>query len=246
MNRIEFMTELAALLQDIPEYERVDAMKYYNDYFDDAGEENEQEVIAELESPQKVAVNIKADLGDRVTESGEYTETGYQDARFDDRKMPAGRENEEQKCENEYHYQDNGTSYEQKKESSSPRTSKTLKIILIIAILVIAAPIIITIAIGIAAAVLGILAAVFCVFIAIVVVCVAIAVIGIVLVCSGIMSMIPEIAVGLALLGTGLILTVIGIIGTVAGVRLCMIVFPGIVRGIVWICRWPFHRKAVA
>lgn len=36
MNRIEFMTELASLLQDIPVEERKDAMQYYNDYFDDA------------------------------------------------------------------------------------------------------------------------------------------------------------------------------------------------------------------
>ena len=49
MNRIEFMTELASLLQDIPVEERKDAMQYYNDYFDDAGEEQEQQVIEELE-----------------------------------------------------------------------------------------------------------------------------------------------------------------------------------------------------
>ncbi len=36
----------------------------------------------------------------------------------------------------------------------------------------------------------------------------------------------------------------IGVIGTVVGVRLCIIVFPGIVRGIVYILRKPFHRKA--
>ena len=41
MNRIEYMTKLASLLQDIPEVERRDAMKYYNDYFDEAGEEND-------------------------------------------------------------------------------------------------------------------------------------------------------------------------------------------------------------
>ena len=62
MNRIEFMTELAALLQDIPVVERQEAMKYYNDYFDDAGEENEEGVIAELGSPKKVAASIKEGL----------------------------------------------------------------------------------------------------------------------------------------------------------------------------------------
>ena len=35
MNRIGFMTQLAALLQDVPVEERREAMQYYNDYFDD-------------------------------------------------------------------------------------------------------------------------------------------------------------------------------------------------------------------
>ena len=64
MNRIEFMEELSGLLQDIPEEDRIDALKYYNDYFDDAGSENEQNVIEELESPEKVAMKIKADRED--------------------------------------------------------------------------------------------------------------------------------------------------------------------------------------
>lgn len=61
MNRVEFMETLSRLLQDIPEEDRIDALKYYNDYFDDAGSENEQNVIEELESPEKVAMKIKAD-----------------------------------------------------------------------------------------------------------------------------------------------------------------------------------------
>ena len=64
MNRIEFMEALSGLLQDIPEEDRMDALKYYNDYFDDAGAENEKNVIDELESPEKVAAKIKADRED--------------------------------------------------------------------------------------------------------------------------------------------------------------------------------------
>ena len=73
MNRIKFMTELAALLQDVPAEERRDAMKFYNDYFDDAGAENEQNVIKALGSPAKVAASIKADLTGNGT-AGEFTE----------------------------------------------------------------------------------------------------------------------------------------------------------------------------
>ena len=79
MNRIEFMTELASLLQDIPVEERKDAMQYYNDYFDDAGEEQEQQVIEELESPAKVAEKIKADMaGFREEDKAQYA--GHQGA----------------------------------------------------------------------------------------------------------------------------------------------------------------------
>ena len=69
MNRIEFMTELASLLQDVPVEERKEAMQYYNDYFDDAGAENEQEVIEALGNPARVAENIKRDLSENVGEN---------------------------------------------------------------------------------------------------------------------------------------------------------------------------------
>ena len=59
MNRIEFMAELERLLADMPQEERQAAVQYYADYFADAGEENEAEVIRELGRPRKVAESIK-------------------------------------------------------------------------------------------------------------------------------------------------------------------------------------------
>ncbi len=70
MNRVEFMRQLERLLQSIPEAERAEALQYYNDYFDDAGMENEKEVIDALGNPAKVAENIKHDLyGDEAVQS---------------------------------------------------------------------------------------------------------------------------------------------------------------------------------
>ena len=69
MNRAQFMEQLEKLLSDISEEERLEALDYYNSYFDDAGEENEAEVIQELGSPGKVAAIIKADLKEN---SGDY------------------------------------------------------------------------------------------------------------------------------------------------------------------------------
>ena len=61
MRREEFMRELEYLLRDIPANEREDALAYYENYFDEAGAENEQQVIKELGSPASVAEKILAD-----------------------------------------------------------------------------------------------------------------------------------------------------------------------------------------
>ena len=59
MSRREFLAQLERLLWDIPVQEREEALEFYNNYFDDAGAENESSVIQELGSPGKVAAIIK-------------------------------------------------------------------------------------------------------------------------------------------------------------------------------------------
>lgn len=243
MNRVKFMAELEALLQNIPTEEREEAMQFYNDYFDDAGMENEPNVIAELESPAKVAATIKAGLGRQPEDAGEYTECGYKDERFEDKEEIARRGASAQNTSGQaYEYQGGG----KQGEKEPPRTSRTLKIILIIAIILVGAPIAIPVGLGIAGVVIGCVAALFCAFIALVLAAVTVTIVGIWLFGIGLVTLIPQLVVGLALVGTGLILAVLGVIGTVISVKLCVVVFPGICRGIVWVCRWPFHRKAVA
>ena len=63
MNRFEYMRRLEDLLSDISPSEKEEALTYYNDYFNDAGQENEQQVIEELGSPEQVAVGVKEGLG---------------------------------------------------------------------------------------------------------------------------------------------------------------------------------------
>ena len=76
MNRADFMKNLAELLADVPPTEREEAIQYYNDYFDDAGVENEQSVIASLGTPQQLAETIRAGLADGGN-IGEFTEKGF-------------------------------------------------------------------------------------------------------------------------------------------------------------------------
>ena len=71
MKREEFLKQLEQLLDGISEEEKADALAFYRSYFEDAGEENEESVIAELESPEKVAQSIKKNLG-MEKENGSY------------------------------------------------------------------------------------------------------------------------------------------------------------------------------
>lgn len=59
MSKKEFLDKLEWLLRDLAPSEREEAMQYYYDYFEDAGEENEEEIIASLGSPEKVAEHIR-------------------------------------------------------------------------------------------------------------------------------------------------------------------------------------------
>ena len=52
MNRGEFLAELRAQLSDFSEEAREDALKFYEEYLDEAGTEIECVVLAELGSPQ--------------------------------------------------------------------------------------------------------------------------------------------------------------------------------------------------
>ena len=58
MNKYEFLAQLRNALSSVPLEEREAAMSYYEEFFSDAGEENEQAVIASLGSPEELARSI--------------------------------------------------------------------------------------------------------------------------------------------------------------------------------------------
>lgn len=59
MTKNEFLNDLRRFLSNIPEEEREQAISYYEDYFEDAGPENEQKVILELGAPIDIAKQIR-------------------------------------------------------------------------------------------------------------------------------------------------------------------------------------------
>lgn len=58
MNKYEFLSQLRNALSSLPKEEREAAMSYYEEFFSDAGEENEQAVIASLGTPEALAKSI--------------------------------------------------------------------------------------------------------------------------------------------------------------------------------------------
>ncbi|MGL5436748.1 MAG: DUF1700 domain-containing protein [Lachnospiraceae bacterium] len=82
MNRLDFMKQLEYLLQDIPDEEKADALAYYQDYLEEAGDDNEAQVIMEFGSPERIAAIIRSELCGDLEDGGSFTETGYQDERF--------------------------------------------------------------------------------------------------------------------------------------------------------------------
>ena len=60
MTKTEFLSRLAEELKGISAEEREEALNYYSEYLDEAGEENEEAAIEELGGPEKVARIIRA------------------------------------------------------------------------------------------------------------------------------------------------------------------------------------------
>ena len=157
MNRTEYMRQLESLLQNISATEREEALQYYNEYFNDAGPENEQNVIEALGNPAKVAENIKKD----ILWNG-YGENSYQRAGADSRSVityPADPQTE------------NGNGEQRNRQSDASQTAQaqvvspqknegmsTGMIVLIVILCILASPVILGVAsagIGVAAGLIG-------------------------------------------------------------------------------------------
>ncbi len=224
MTKLEFMKELEGLLSDIPLDEKVEAIQYYNDYFEDAGVEHEEEIILELGSPSKVAAMIKADLNANSTEResrGYFTENGYQDTMVNDEK-----------------YELRNTNSETKQSS----TSASRGILILIAILTIPVwfPLIISI-FGVAISILATGLALLFAF-GLAGVCMIGA--GVILFVAGLLQLaVPFIA--MLMIGGGLIVFGLGMLFTLGCFMICKHLIPAIFRGIVDLCRLPFRNRGV-
>lgn len=155
MNRQEFMRELEHLLRGIPENERIDALAYYNDYFDEAGAENEYQVIQELGSPQQVAQTILADYGSETKANRQDYCSPEQESRADYGQAQSSYEYQTNEQSNPYSTRTNPSGTEKKQGMS-----KSTKILLIV-IAILTFPLWIGVVAGLFGGVVGLLGGLF-------------------------------------------------------------------------------------
>lgn len=233
MNRVDFMKQLESLLQNIPQAEKEEALQYYRDYFDDAGEENEQSVIEALGNPAKVAENIKKDLNLNGYGYG-YGDNGYQYSPEPDRAMAE--------------YQQ-GTSQNATKENKMSGGM----IALIVILCIFASPLLLGIGgalvgvlIGIMGAGIGLIATWFSLILAFGAVTFALFVVLMVLFIVGIMCLFHVPLVGVVILGIGLVCGGIGVLFMMLTVAMAGIATPAIIRSIVNLFHRIFDKKKLS
>ena len=76
MNRETYLKELRKYLKRLPKDDYENAMEYFTEYFDDAG--NDEEAIRELGSPREAASNLLAALLNQKT--GDASSSTFSDA----------------------------------------------------------------------------------------------------------------------------------------------------------------------
>ena len=70
MTRTDYLTQLETYLNKLPEADRIEAMDYFKELFDDAGTEGEEELIASLGTPKEAAHDVLSNLLDKKVNEG--------------------------------------------------------------------------------------------------------------------------------------------------------------------------------
>ena len=70
MTRTDYLTQLETYLNKLPEADRIEAMDYFKELFDDAGSEGEEELIASLGTPKEASHDVLSNLLDKKANEG--------------------------------------------------------------------------------------------------------------------------------------------------------------------------------
>lgn len=249
MNKEEFMKELEYLLQDIPEEEKEDALEYYRDYLEEAGEEEEQ-VLREFGSPERIAAMIRADIAGHLENGGEFTDHGYEDTRFrDPNYQVAKRYDLPESCQGNTkkhgsgNDQNPGNDPYHKRKTEEQKETPWLKIVLGGILLLIGAPVLL----GIGGGLLGLITALLGTLLAAVVGVGLLTVVmflgGVVCIGAGIAAAISGVGVGILSIGVGTVILGFSILGFVVCVLFYGKFLPWLFRTVIDIIHSLVHRK---
>lgn len=214
MNAYEYLQALRAALAVLPDDEIDSAMRYYEDYFLDAGDENAEKVIKQLGPPEQVAEAILRDYTGVARRRPE---------RFEEEKaqtvdgVPLGRDG---------------------KPLTRKKGINPWMLACIVLLALIFGPVAITVIGAIIVAVVGLIVGV-----AACVVAVPAATLiggGALVLFSFLLWATP--ASALATLGAGLVVGAIGLLLVLLVIKLCILFVPPIIRGLVALIRWPIEK----
>lgn len=267
MTRAEFIQELTFLLSDIPEEERREAIEFYENYFEEAGKEQEEKVISELGSPAEIAESIKKSLEYGNKDTGYFTEDGYHESYKEKANLPSferhftGEGQKEKDSKNTFtEYEKINSGYTGKDEKNSnyrqeeaysrsyskeERKQKKgpVNIALLILLILFALPIGLPIVITIAALLFAAVVTVASLWIAFAAVAVSLLVAGIAVGIIGVVQLSVTPALGLSLAGGGLIILGIGILFTIASVWIAGKAIPAVIGWVKQIFSNIFRRR---
>lgn len=212
MNAYEYLQALRAALAVLPDDEIDSAMRYYEDYFLDAGDENAAQVIEQLGPPEQVAEAILRDYTGVARRRPE---------RFEEEKaqtvdgVPLGRDGKP------------------RKKGINP-----WMLACIVLLALIFGPVAITVIGAIIVAVVGLIVGVAACVVAVP----AATLIGggALVLFSFLLWATP--ASALATLGAGLAVGAIGLLLVLLVIKLCILFVPPIIRGLVALIRWPIEK----
>lgn len=220
MNRREFILRLEQALRDMPEEERRRAVEYYENYFDEAGPENEQEVLHNLGAPEKAAADILRDYQDMAEPSRQ--DTG-------DRKQRNGTKitDHTHRMRDNFQTMDNG--------------QKLLLIVLAIFAIVIIAPVCVGIVGGIGGIFIGLICVIFAIFLVVPALDLVAWVCAITFAILAGATVVSNPPTALLSLGIALICAALGILLWRLTVYLFCTTFPALIRGIANFFRGILH-----
>ncbi len=253
MSRWEFMRQLEELLSDISPSEREEALQYYNDYFNDAGRENEQEVIKALGSPGQVAQIVRDGLGENMGQ-GEFTENGFTSSGSYSQNAIIKQNTEKGSYEGQQgntgagqdSSQDNTGQTGGDKNTEEKKDMPAWAIVLIVIGCIFLSPVIL----GLAGAALGAIVSVFVALFSLIfgfgLAMIILYIVAFALVIAGFGTIIPHPVTGIGLIGGGCICAAIGILIMLLLVFLVGKCIPGICQGISYIFKKLFGKKGGA